>query len=532
MTSSLINSKGVFFPGAGAPGGLALSAMTIADLLAWCERLKIAGARADVSELYRAWIAVNGEHQFVYIAYFNYAVILSELGDQLGAIKALRECLRINADFIPALINLGRALEDLGHPTDTLAEWRKAAAKLSAVSGEAISQKCTLLMQSARVLDSLQQYAAAEEALREAIEIDPSLSDAILQWINLRQRQCHWPAVPGSERVSRERRLAAISPLSLAALTDDPMFHLADAFVFGKTAIKPASRSVLQGVPRTALTAARGRIKVGYVSSDLREHAVGHALTELFELHDRSKVEIFTYYCGIERDDPVRQRLRVASDRWVDIRSLDDAEAAFQIANDGIDVLVDLNGYTRFARTGVFALRPAPVQVNWFGYPGTMGSPYHHYLIADSIVVPESHEIYYSEKILRLPCYQPNDRKRAVSERTPTRAEVGLPDDVIVFCSFNGTHKLTRRTFERWIAILNQVPNSVLWLLKSDEETIERLRLYAEARGVARNWIVLAVKLPNAEHLARYPLADLFLNYFPTAPTPRPPIRFGWAFPC
>ena len=144
-----------------------------------------------------------------------------------------------------------------------------------------------------------------------------------------------------------------------------------------------------------------------------------------------------------------------------------------------------------------------------------MGTPYHHYLIADPIVVPASHEIYYSEEILRIPCYQPNDRKRSVAERPPTRAEAGLPDDAFVFCSFNATQKLTRRTFERWITILTQVPNSVLWMLKADDETMERLQHYAEERGIARERIVLAAKLANADHLARYPLADLFLDAFP-----------------
>jgi predicted O-linked N-acetylglucosamine transferase (SPINDLY family) len=176
---------------------------------------------------------------------------------------------------------------------------------------------------------------------------------------------------------------------------------------------------------------------------------------------------------------------------------------------------VDLNGYTKDARTKVFARWPAPVIVNWFGYPSTMGTPYHHYLLADDFVVPPGDEIYYSEKIVRLPCYQPNDRKRTVAATRPTRAEAGLPDGAFLFCSFNGMQKLTAPVYQRWMTILGRVPGSVLWLLAGTADTNERLRRIAGEAGIAPERIVFAEKMPNPEHLARYPLADLFLDSFP-----------------
>ena len=185
-----------------------------------------------------------------------------------------------------------------------------------------------------------------------------------------------------------------------------------------------------------------------------------------------------------------------------------------KIVSDGIDILVDVNGHTRDARTGVFARRPAPVQVNWLGYPGTMSTPYHHYIIADECHSRPEAELYYSEKVVRLPCYQANDRKRSVAPR-PSRAEVGLPDGAIVFCCFNGTHKITRFTFARWLDILNRVPDSVLWLLETSDETKNRLAEIAERAGIARTRIVYAPKIANAYHLARYPLADIFLDTVP-----------------
>jgi predicted O-linked N-acetylglucosamine transferase (SPINDLY family) len=194
---------------------------------------------------------------------------------------------------------------------------------------------------------------------------------------------------------------------------------------------------------------------------------------------------------------------------------MDDTAAAAKIAEDGIQILVDVNGYTREARTKLVAMRPAPIIVNWLGYPGTMASPYHHYIMADDVIIPKSHEIYYSEKVLRLPCYQPNNRKRIISPRHPTRAECHLPANGTVFCCFNGTHKITRATYMRWLEILRQVPESVLWLLSGAPGVESRLRKTAEENGIKGERIIFADKRANPDHLARYPLADLFLDCLP-----------------
>jgi predicted O-linked N-acetylglucosamine transferase (SPINDLY family) len=194
---------------------------------------------------------------------------------------------------------------------------------------------------------------------------------------------------------------------------------------------------------------------------------------------------------------------------------MDDATAAGRMIDDGIQILVDVNGYTREARTKLLALRPAPVIVNWLGFPGTMASPYHRYIIADDWIIPPSHEIYYTEKVLRLPCYQPNNRERTITPLIKTRQQAGLPDDAMVYCCFNGSHKISRFTFERWLMILGRVPGSVLWLLGSTDATNDRLKAYAVQRGIQKERIVFAEKLVNSVHLGRYPLADLFLDTAP-----------------
>ncbi len=303
--------------------------------------------------------------------------------------------------------------------------------------------------------------------------------------------------------------------MSLANLTDDPMFLLAKAYQYNKQSIGLCPSPRPRITPADAARRRHGRLRIGYVSSDMREHAVGFAMTDVIELHDRTRFEIFVYYCGISRIDQTQQRIKGAADHWLDINALTDAQAAQKIAEDEIDILIDLNGYTKSARTKIFSMRPAPVAVNWFGYPGSMGSPYHHYIVADPTIIPPGQDHYYSEKVVRLPCYQPNDRKRVVAEARPSRRDAGLPDDAFVYCCLNGMQKLTPLTFQRWMTILSRVPGSVLWLLTGTSDTNARIRQFAAAQGIAPDRIIFAEKMANPQHLARYPLADLFLDNLP-----------------
>ena len=485
--------------------------LSIADLIGCAGQLDSSGHKKLAAELYKAWIAHNSGDLLLHAAYYNYGVALSDIGDRPGAIMAFQECIRLKPDFQQSYINLGRVFEDSGQAGEAVTQWLKLVQNLGAINGESIAHKLTALEQTARVLEAANNDAPAEDALRQSLDINPHQTKVLQHWISLRQRQCKWPVLAEWDRVSRSHLLTGISSLSLQCLADDPMFQLATAYQYGKKSIGMPPALPLPPAGR----ADRTRLRIGYVSSDLRDHAVGFAMTDVFEQHDRENVEVFAYYCGIERTDPTQQRIMQAADHWVDISKLDDDQAAARISADGIDILVDLNGYTKDARTKVFARRPAPIAVNWFGFPGTMGTPYHQYIIADATIIPPEHEIHFSEKVLRLPCYQPNVRKRVVAAQRPSRADAGLPENAFVFCSLNGSQKTTPRTFRRWMMILGAVPDSVLWLLSATNETNERLRQAAAASGIAPERIVFAPKLPNPEHLARYPLADLFLDSSP-----------------
>jgi predicted O-linked N-acetylglucosamine transferase (SPINDLY family) len=500
-----------------APGTphVRLDTLTVGDLFTLADAQEAQGDIGGAAISYRDWIAHNPTNPLLHAVYFNYGVALNKSGDRYGAMNALRASLSLKSDFLPSHINLGRLLEDDGQAGGAVTQWLQLVAQTASIDGNSVKHKLIALQQLGRVLEAFQQDEPAEDALRQSLDINAHQPEIVQHWVASRQRQCKWPVMAGSEHVDVAKLFAAVSPLSLAALSHDPMFALARAHKYSRE---------LTGAPRMPLCpdgAAKqragrgGKLRIGYVSSDLREHAVGFAMADVLECHDKEAFEITAYYCGIDRLDPTRRRAEQAVDRWVDITRLSDAEAAQRVHADGIDILIDLNGYTKDARSRIFSYRPAPVAVNWFGYPGTMGSTHHHYLIADPIVLPEEDEIYVSEKVLRLPCYQPNDRKRVVADAVPSREAAGLPENAYVYCCFNGSQKLTPDVLDAWLTILREVPESVLWLLSGGTATDERLRALANESDVAPERLVFAERKPNPEHLARYRLADLFLDNSP-----------------
>jgi predicted O-linked N-acetylglucosamine transferase (SPINDLY family) len=457
--------------------------LSVTALIGAAENLRAQGGQALVATLFRVWLRHNATHPLAYAARFNLAVALSDAGALADARDELRQALHDQPDFAPAAINLGTALERLGDRPGAIEAWRTLANRLGAVTGEAVSYRTSALNQIGRVLEQATILAPAESALRASLELDPAQPEVVQHLVALRQAQCAWPALAAVGKLDESALLAASSPLALPALLDDPVLHLAnghryqmhDARVSGPATVGQwPPPEVVQSMP----------LRIGYVSSDFREHAVGFLTSELFELHDRTRVTAHAYYCGIERDDGTKARFRASADRWTDIRGMTDRQAAAAIVADGIDILVDLNGYTKDGRIKLFGYRPAPVIVNWLGFPGTTGSPHHHYIIADAQIIPPEDEIFYSERVRRLPCYQPSDRQRVVDDATPTRAQAGLPADAFVFCVFNGPQKITPEVFAIWMELLRGVPHAVLWMLCPDELVADRLRSHAAAAGI------------------------------------------------
>ncbi|WP_158747243.1 glycosyl transferase [Acidisphaera sp. L21] len=486
--------------------------LSVQDLFQVAQTLKQEGRPRAVQALYTTWIQHNEDHPLSYAVMFNHAVTLSDSGDLNGARGYLERAVTLNPDFMPGHINLGRVHEGLGAPDKAVQQWSDALGRLGAVTGSAVAHKTIALTQAARVLEASHQDEPAEDLLRQLLEIDPAHREATQHFVALRQRQCKWPVLPALERADRSSLAAGMSPLSVAAFTDDPLFQLAVNWNYNKHDVGDPRSAVITD---HAAAMRPGKLRIGYLSSDLREHAVGYLMAEVFEQHDRDRVEVFAYYCGPKSTDRLHERFRASADHWCDLAGMDDAATARRMAADGIQILVDVNGYTREARNKLLVLRPAPIIVNWLGFPGSMASPYHHYIIADDWIIPPEYEAYFTERVLRVDCYQPNDRTRVVADRAVTRAEAGLPENAAVYCCFNGLHKVTPFVFDRWMAILAQVPGSVLWLLSSDEATHDRLRARATQNGVDPARLVFAIKRVHAEHLARYVLADLFLDTAP-----------------
>ena len=371
----------------------------------------------------------------------------------------------------------------------------------------------------AELLSELGQHAQARDILERSRarfgERPPGLAGLLL---SNQARLCDWTQWQArvSALVARVRRgapqvTAPFSALSLPGLQAPDL--LAVARDTGAKYQDWMRRGPL--CRRTSDRSAHERLRIGYLSSDLRQHATATLTAAVFELHDRRRFEVFGYAIGPADDSAMRRRLRRGFEHFTELQDLSHEQAARRICADGIDVLVDLNGYTRHARPEILAMRPAPLQVNWLGFPGSMGVPFMDYLIADAVVVPPDQAEHYAESIAYLPdAYMPFDFRRQAAPR-PTRAEVDLPEDAFVFCCFNNPYKLTPGLFGHWCDLLAELPNSVLWLPAFSDEVHANLAKAAAAAGLGAGRLVFAERRPHDEHQVRLALADLFLDTWP-----------------
>ncbi len=297
----------------------------------------------------------------------------------------------------------------------------------------------------------------------------------------------------------------------LLALSDEPILHkkFSEIYIQSRYPYRP----ILGPTPKRPQSQ---KIRVGYFSADFHNHATGHLMAELFELHDKNQFELFGFSFGPIANDEMRQRLEKSFDHFIEVGNKSDIEIA-QLSRDiNIDIAVDLKGFTQDARTGIFAHRAAPIQVSYLGYPGTMGADYIDYVIADKTLISPELKSCYSEKIIYLPySYQVNDRKRLISERQFTRRELGLPESSFVFCCFNNNYKILPATFGGWARILKAVEGSVLWLLQDNVWAVENLKKEAKKQGITPDRLIFAARMSLPDHLARHRQANLFLDTFP-----------------
>ncbi|MBS0233696.1 MAG: tetratricopeptide repeat protein [Proteobacteria bacterium] len=361
-----------------------------------------------------------------------------------------------------------------------------------------------------------EKYEEARAAFQKCVEVAPDSIVNRFEYVNLRRLLCDWEGVDEEERTCLEifrEKPVRIAPFQLISLWASAADQLHAAKGFAKTFEVPKSSRFATHQARLGIGQ---RIRIGFLSCDFFEHATAILFAEVLEKLDRSRFEIFGYCYSPDDRSAMRQRLLGAFEHVRKIGTTTNRDAAEAIHSDAIDILVDLKGYTKDARTEILAYRPAPIQVNYLGYPGTMGADCIDYILADAVVAPMDAQANFSERIVHLPnSYQPNDRQRPISDEPVTRAEFGLPEDAFVFCSFNNSYKLNTTMFDIWMPLLQKVPGSVLWLLVPNDTCASNLRLEAQARGVDPDRLIFAKRAPIARHLARHRLADLFLDALP-----------------
>jgi predicted O-linked N-acetylglucosamine transferase (SPINDLY family) len=470
----------------------------------------------------------------------NLAAAWSAEGRHAEAEATARRLVALDAGFAKGWFILALALQPQGRTLEALDAATRAAgqapdqasyaglkAQLEAGIGAADKARrtletalarhpmsATLRFELANVLeDKVGDLPAAVAAYEQVLRIDAANGPALSQLTFLRGRLADWREY--AQSVQRYRAgvaagLAALSPFAFLALPSTRAEQRQCARTWAAS-FAPSEQ------PRRRRVLSAGRLRIGYLSADFHSHATAYLAAGLFERHDRARFEIVAYSTGPDDGSPMRSRLVRAFDRFVDLRGKDSLAVADAIRRDSVDILVDLKGHTLGANPAVLARRPAPIQVHYLGYPGTLEGGLADYLIGDAVVTPTEHHGDYAESIVELPdCYQVNDRERPIGA-TPSRGELGLPADAVVFCSFNQTYKINPAVFDAWMAILGAVPNSVLWLLArtDDDPAIGNLRREAQARGVDAGRLVFARHRPNAEYLSLYRHADLFLDTWP-----------------
>lgn len=422
------------------------------------------------------------------------------------ALASYDKLVALNPNSAEAFNNRGIALGGLDRHEDALASFRQALA-LEPRHAKALGNL-------GEMLGCLRRHDEAARVFSRLIDIEPEYPYAVGALFYSKRYSCDWSQYgPNLERLDTAvmQGKKAIEPFTFLAATQSAAALLQCARTHAAEACPPSDRPLWNGQRY-----AHDRIRVAYLSADFHDHATAYLMAELFELHDHQRFEIVALSFGPDSRGAMRQRLLRSFDRFVDVRTKTDREAAGLLREMEIDIAVDLKGFTTDGRPGILAQRPAPVQVNYLGFPGSMGAEYVDYILADRHVIPAEHEGFYSEKVVCLPdSYQPNDRQRQIAKTTPTRAECGLPASGFVFCCFNNNYKITPDVFDVWMRLLTQVSGSVVWLLEDNAAVSRNLRSEALRRGIAAERLVFAPRLDLDKHLARHKLADLFLDTLP-----------------
>ena len=469
----------------------------------------------------------------------NKSAIFTLLNRHEEALAAARAAIAIDPRQVDALVNCGVAAQHLGRLAEALAAYdlalaaspqsvkvlRNRGAVLCELGRDAVAlanfdlliaiapKDADALYGRGEALRALSRHAEALAAYEQALAIAPSHAGALGGAAFAALNACDWTSAQRltADILPRVETGMVVSPFVLLNLTDQARLHAIGTknYVRDQVAVPPAPF-------RREPAWRQDKIKIAYLSGDFRQHPVAQLTAGLFERHDRTRFEVVGVSYGADDGSALRERMVKAFDAFHDVRAMGDRDAAKLIFDLRADILIDLTGYTAGCRPQILAWRPAPIAVNFVGYPGTMGAAFVDYIIADEIVLPFDQQPFYTERIVHLPhSFQPNDAQRKIASETPTREAAGLPEKGVVFCCFNNSFKITAALFDVWVELLSKVNDGVLWLLLGNDSAERSLRLEATARGIDPLRLVFAPRIGPAEHLARHRLADLFLDTLP-----------------
>ncbi|MFM9967352.1 MAG: tetratricopeptide repeat protein [Burkholderiales bacterium] len=432
-------------------------------------------------------------------------------GDLIAAETCFRQALRAQPEYAAASSNLGMILMEQRRFDEGMDFLKRAVSQDETHVGARINL--------ANVLAYDGQSDAAIQHYQVALRLNPENAIARMNYVKPSMDACDWQVAEAeTSRLEAEfsrgagdwaSRVIPLVSLLLPLPPQIPMAVAADNAAMLRSRHGFAREQIQRLRPQTK----NAKIRLAYLSGDFRNNAVGHQIAGMFDHHERNRFEIVAYSWGRDDASSWRRRIEAGCDRFVDISAESFEQSASRIARDGVDIMVNLSGYGGGNRNEIFAMRPAPLQIQWLAYPGTMAADFIDYVIADEIVLPPENEPQFTEAVVRLPhCYQVNDDRQPIAATTPSRQEVGLPETGFVFCSFNQSYKVDRHVFACWMRLLDGVPGSVLWLLVTSATARANLCAAAAAAGVAPQRLIFAGPLPKPEHLARHRLADLFLD--------------------
>ena len=439
-------------------------------------------------------------------AHSNRGSAFSDIHQYETALTCFDQAIRLNPEFADAYINRGNAFYGLHQYEAALASYDKAIG-IQPDHADAQADRANALL-------GLRRYEAALASFNAALRLNPAQAYLSGMQYYMKQFLCDWEGL-GALRTSLEARIEqeekAVMPFAFLSMFDSVALQKKAAEIYVHDKCPPCTSATFAPLRRR-----HDKIRIGYFSGNFYNHAICYLMAELFEKHDRNKFEVIGFSFGPPVQDAMRERVIASMDRFVDVRSMSNKSVAELSRELELDIAVDLMGHTEGSRSGIFAERAAPVQVNYLGYPGTMGASYIDYILADKILIPEATRQHYSEKVIYLPdCFQANASGHRISDKPCSRAAEGLPENHFVFCCFNNNYKIAPEIFDIWMRILGRVEGSVLWLLGEERLVCDHLRSEAARRGIAPERLVFAHGLPLAEHMARQRLADLFLDTLP-----------------